>query len=610
MHCGPLATPSSISALASGTLGVAKAGSYGSLTLNADGTYTYAVDNDNTTVNALRTADDTLIDIFTYTVRDAAGATSTATLAITIQGANDAPALIVPITDQPVTISSPFNNLNVARNLSDMDIGDTLIYSLAPGAPAWLSINAATGTISGRPTDKGTYDITVIATDAAGATASDTFSFFVGDIIGTPGDDTLHVSAGTCIDFIWAGTGTDKLYLTGLMSYYSQSNVDNVYTLTRIAGLSAGQIEVIRFISHFEDDYLYFADGYINLNAEAMQPSGSPLLDPYTGEFRPLSFSDLINDAMPQLLANQSIDNVANLDVDSAIVLTFGQNIALGSGQIRIMDDMGTNGWTVDNPTTGESKQDVTDNDVILTLTNGVVTGFTVGGMDKSASMAGSVTVDGNRLIINPSGDHSAFGNTAWNFDWDFGANYHIALDAGVVKGSGGNGNAAVTDTTALNFTTVTPVANVTGAASQKMNTSSGALQSGYTWHSAHTGSDDQLTGYVMDFSGGAHALVIQTNGGTTRTTTIGGKVTLSNFGVEGGVITSDDLLYNDNLGDMNMATTDGVNAGTWNDSVRSITNTSGVSGQSVTFDTSSFPGVSFDSAFESNYAAHVIVFG
>jgi VCBS repeat-containing protein len=33
-----------------------------------------------------------LVDVFTYTMKDAAEATSTATLTVTIHGANDAPA--------------------------------------------------------------------------------------------------------------------------------------------------------------------------------------------------------------------------------------------------------------------------------------------------------------------------------------------------------------------------------------------------------------------------------------------------------------------------------------------------------------------------------------
>jgi VCBS repeat-containing protein len=66
-------------------------GTYGSITIAADGSYTYNVDNDNPTVQTLRTASDTLTDVFTYTMQDADGLTSTAQVVITIRGENDAP---------------------------------------------------------------------------------------------------------------------------------------------------------------------------------------------------------------------------------------------------------------------------------------------------------------------------------------------------------------------------------------------------------------------------------------------------------------------------------------------------------------------------------------
>jgi VCBS repeat-containing protein len=69
-------------------------GRYGTLTLQESGEYTYAVDNANDAVNALRGASgtraaDTLIDELTYTVTDATGKSQTAKLNITIEGAND-----------------------------------------------------------------------------------------------------------------------------------------------------------------------------------------------------------------------------------------------------------------------------------------------------------------------------------------------------------------------------------------------------------------------------------------------------------------------------------------------------------------------------------------
>ena len=70
--------------LAGGT-GTPVVGAYGSLTLNPDGSYTYATDARAQPLQA----GDTALDVFTYTVRDPSGQTSTTTIAITIVGDND-----------------------------------------------------------------------------------------------------------------------------------------------------------------------------------------------------------------------------------------------------------------------------------------------------------------------------------------------------------------------------------------------------------------------------------------------------------------------------------------------------------------------------------------
>ena len=78
---------------AAGTLGTALAGAHGSLVLNASGAFTYTVNETDAAVQALRQSTDTLTDVFSYTMRDTAGATSSTTLTVTVHGANDAPTL-------------------------------------------------------------------------------------------------------------------------------------------------------------------------------------------------------------------------------------------------------------------------------------------------------------------------------------------------------------------------------------------------------------------------------------------------------------------------------------------------------------------------------------
>ncbi|MFO1318467.1 MAG: Ig-like domain-containing protein [Burkholderiales bacterium] len=75
---------------ATGTIGSGLAGSYGTLILNANGTYSYTVDNANPLVQGTKRGE-TLTDVFTYAVSDGTGGTTTATLTITVVGVNDAP---------------------------------------------------------------------------------------------------------------------------------------------------------------------------------------------------------------------------------------------------------------------------------------------------------------------------------------------------------------------------------------------------------------------------------------------------------------------------------------------------------------------------------------
>lgn len=73
-----------------GAPGAALAGDYGTITIAADGSYRYDLDPNDPAVIALNSTT-TLTETFQYTVRDADGDTSVATITISITGANDFP---------------------------------------------------------------------------------------------------------------------------------------------------------------------------------------------------------------------------------------------------------------------------------------------------------------------------------------------------------------------------------------------------------------------------------------------------------------------------------------------------------------------------------------
>ncbi len=102
----------------SGTVGTALQGQYGTLVLRADGSYTYTP---NDTAKALDEGE-TGRDVFSYTVKDGGGLADTATLTVTVTGANDAP---VAVADNATTPEDTTVVVRVLDNDKDID-GDAL----------------------------------------------------------------------------------------------------------------------------------------------------------------------------------------------------------------------------------------------------------------------------------------------------------------------------------------------------------------------------------------------------------------------------------------------------------------------------------------------------
>ena len=112
-----------------GTLGQALTGTYGQLTLNANGSYSYVANQD--AADALDAGDDPATDVFNYTVSDGNGGTDTATITITILGANDAPVaqndVGVIVENGTLTVSDGANaNVSGSYNATGEHSGDVL----------------------------------------------------------------------------------------------------------------------------------------------------------------------------------------------------------------------------------------------------------------------------------------------------------------------------------------------------------------------------------------------------------------------------------------------------------------------------------------------------
>ena len=178
-------------------------GTYGQLTIGADGTYTYVADQ--SAADALD-ASDTVTDSFTYTISDG-DATDTATLIITVTGVNDTPIAADDTgavnEDATLTVSSAASGV-VQDNDTDPDTDDTaaslVVSQIAVSGGSNSAVNSGSTYNSGTPTTvTGTYGQLTIGADGtytyvanqsaaddldAGDTATDTFTYTVTDTTG------------------------------------------------------------------------------------------------------------------------------------------------------------------------------------------------------------------------------------------------------------------------------------------------------------------------------------------------------------------------------------------------------------------------------------------
>ena len=266
------------------TAGVTINGLYGSLLLKADGTYTYTLDNSKAAVQGLKSATETLPEVFTYTLKDSNGVTSTATLTLTIKGANDAPVAVADVATNATEAGGTVNGTpgtnptptgNVLTNDTDVDTGDTKVVSQAQETTSGGVVTIAAGTTSSstsltavtgkygslklgadgsysyavdnanntvqalkNSTDTLTDSFTYTIKDAAGLTSTATLSVTVlgaNDAPGVVGTSTVVTPATVMVptNFGTAFAFTDVDVSTGVMTLtLSSSDTDGKITVT------------------------------------------------------------------------------------------------------------------------------------------------------------------------------------------------------------------------------------------------------------------------------------------------------------------------------------------------------------------------------------------
>ncbi|MDP1767109.1 MAG: Ig-like domain-containing protein, partial [Methylotenera sp.] len=130
-------------------------GTYGSISIAADGTYTYTLNNSLATTQALAQGQ-AVTEVFNYTLKDTANAVSNSTtLTINISGTNDAPVAVVDNASVVEAGVNPGNTAfagtatasgNVLTNDTDVDTGDTKAVSAVNGLAANVGAASVAGT--------------------------------------------------------------------------------------------------------------------------------------------------------------------------------------------------------------------------------------------------------------------------------------------------------------------------------------------------------------------------------------------------------------------------------------------------------------------------------
>ncbi|BAQ81547.1 putative Ig domain-containing protein [Pseudomonas sp. St29] len=141
-------------------------------------------------------------DSFTYTATNAGGTSSPATVTLTVS----APSLVLT----PASLGAGTAGSAYSATLSATGGTAPYTYAITSGSlPAGLSLNTASGLISGTPTTSGSSNLSITVTDANGATGSQTYTLTIAAVAITVPASSQILAAGqsATVDLTQGATG-------------------------------------------------------------------------------------------------------------------------------------------------------------------------------------------------------------------------------------------------------------------------------------------------------------------------------------------------------------------------------------------------------------------
>ncbi|ADV48614.1 outer membrane adhesin like protein [Cellulophaga algicola DSM 14237] len=365
-------------------VGVTYTGTYGSIVVNSDGSYTYTPNTSNPAVAGLLTGD-TLTDTFLYRLSDGTSS-DTADLIITLKGYKTAPTIDIttPIEIDNIVNAAEDGDVTISGTTTDVEAGQTVTVTFDDGTNPVVTTTATVNSdgswtatdadISGL--DNGTITVTADVTDFGGNPATDNDPITLANTapvinITTPIEGDNVVNAAEDGDVTISGTTTgveDNQIVTVTFS-------DGTNTVTTTATVSGDTWTAT------DADISGLANGPITVTADVTDVALNPATDndPIT-----------LDNSLPTIDITTPIegDNVVNAAEDGDVTIS-GTTTGVEDNQIvTVTFSDGTN-TVITTATVSGNTWTATDAD-ISGLTNGPIT----------------VTADVTDVALNPATDN------------------------------------------------------------------------------------------------------------------------------------------------------------------------------------------------------------
>ncbi|WP_205692143.1 beta strand repeat-containing protein, partial [Cellulophaga sp. Z1A5H] len=365
-------------------VGVTYTGTYGSIVVNSDGSYTYTPNTSNPAVAGLLTGD-TLTDTFLYRLSDGTSS-DTADLIITLKGYKTAPTIDIttPIEGDNVVNAAEDADVTISGTTTDVESGQTVTITFDDGnnpvVTTTATVNpdgswtATDADISGL--DNGTITVKADVTDFGGNPATDNDPITLDNSlptidITTPIEGDNVVNAAEDADVTISGTTTDVEDGQTVTVTFS----DGTNTVTTTATVSGDTWTAT------DADISGLTNGPITVTADVTDVALNPATDndPIT-----------LDNSLPTIDITTPIegDNVVNAAEDGDVTIS-GTTTGVEDNQIvTVTFSDGTN-TVITTATVSGDTWTATDAD-ISGLTNGPIT----------------VTADVTDVALNPATDN------------------------------------------------------------------------------------------------------------------------------------------------------------------------------------------------------------